>query len=41
MHVISHIIDRDLGGKPTDVPLLGLLAVVIIAGFVARTKEVR
>ena len=40
MHVISHIIDRDLGGKPTDIPLLGLLAAVIIAGFVARTKEV-
>jgi hypothetical protein len=41
MHMVSHIIDRDLGGKSTDVPLLALLAVVIIAGLVARTKEVR
>ncbi|MGH2808533.1 MAG: pyridoxamine 5'-phosphate oxidase [Actinomycetota bacterium] len=40
MHVISHVVDRDLGGKPTDIPLLSLLAIVIAAGLVARIKEV-
>jgi len=40
MHAVSHIIDRDAGGKATDAPLLWLLAVVIVAGFVARLKEV-
>src|SRR3989337_2058889 len=32
LHVISHIVDRDQGGKPTDIPLLAVLAVVIVAG---------
>jgi hypothetical protein len=40
-HVASHIIDADLGGKPTDVPLLSALAVLLIAGAVVRAREVR
>ena len=41
LHVVSHIVDSDLGGKPTDVPLLGLLAVLLVAGTLARLKEVK
>ena len=41
LHVISHIVDSDLGGKATDVPLLSLFAVVLLAGSLARAKEVR
>jgi len=32
LHVIAHIVDSDLGGRSTDVPLLAVLAVVLIAG---------
>jgi hypothetical protein len=41
LHVISHIVDADKGGKPTDIPLLSLLALVLIAGTIVRAKEVR
>ena len=41
LHVVSHIVDRDLGGKPTDVPLLSVFAVLLIAGTIARAKEVK
>jgi hypothetical protein len=40
LHVISHILDSDKGGKATDVPLLSLLAIALIVGAVARAKEV-
>ncbi len=42
MHALSHVIDhtwRNLGGKDSDAPLLGLLAVLLIAGAVARWKS--
>ena len=41
LHVISHIIDSDRGGKSTDIPLLSLFAVVLLAGSMARAKELR
>jgi uncharacterized protein YjeT (DUF2065 family) len=41
LHVISHIVDSDKGGKATDVPLLAVLAVVLVVGVVARAKEVK
>ena len=39
LHVISHIVDADRGGKSTDIPLLSLFAVVLLAGSIARAKE--
>ena len=40
LHVVSHIVDSDKGGKATDIPLLSLLAILLIVGAVARIKEV-
>ena len=37
LHAAAHWIDRDLGGKGTDAPLLTVFAALLIAGaFVAR-----
>ena len=40
-HVLSHIIDSDKGGNPTDVPLLAVFAALLIAGTALRLREVR
>ena len=40
LHVASHIIDSNKGGKLSDVGLLTVLAVVLVVGAVARIKEV-
>ncbi len=40
LHAISHALDSDIGGNPTDVPLLGVFAIMMVAGAVARSKEV-
>ena len=39
-HVASHVIDIEAGGKPSDPWLLGLFALVMTAGAMARLKEV-
>jgi hypothetical protein len=41
LHVVSHIVDSDKGGKPTDIPLLAALAIFLVVGAFARAKEVR
>jgi hypothetical protein len=40
-HVVSHVVDSDKGGKPTDIPLLAVFAAVLVAGTAIRMKEVK
>lgn len=36
-HLLAHVIDRDLGGDPVvDIPMFGLLAVLLIAAAITR-----
>lgn len=38
-HVISHIVGRDLGGKPaTDIPLFALVTVLLLASGLVRRR---
>lgn len=40
-HFLSHLIGRDLGGRPaTDLPLFALSAVVLLAGAEVRRRQV-
>ena len=41
IHAAAHFIDADLGGKPSDPWALSLFAIMMVAGAVARVKEVR
>lgn len=41
LHAVAHFIDRDLGGRASDPYLLGLLALVILAGALLRSRELR
>jgi hypothetical protein len=41
LHAVSHVIDRDLGGRTTDPWGLGLLALILVAGALIRAREVR
>ena len=41
LHAISHWIDRDLGGKSTDAPLLTLFAALLVIGLIATEVERR
>ncbi len=38
LHTVSHYIDRHLGGHDTDVPALGLLTLVALAGIYGRLR---
>lgn len=40
LHEAAHVMDRALGGKPSDPWLLGLLALVVVAGAVAAARSV-
>ena len=41
-HTISHIVGRDLGGTPVvDIPLFGVLSVVLLAAGFVRWRERR
>lgn len=40
LHTVSHVVDVDAGGRPTDPWLLGVLAAVVTTGAVLRVKEV-
>ncbi len=38
-HLLSHVIDRDLGGTPsTDIPFFAVIAVVLIGAAVSRAR---
>jgi hypothetical protein len=39
VHAISHVIDRDLGGRASDPYLLGAFALVLIVGALLRARE--
>ncbi len=39
LHEISHIVDRDLGGKSSDPFTIGLIAVVFVVAAVLATRE--
>ncbi len=39
LHAVSHVIDRDLGGKTSDPYLLGAFALVLIVGAAFRARE--
>ena len=42
IHVISHYLDRSLGGHPaTDLPFLGGLSVLLIGAWVLRYRQLR
>lgn len=41
LHAISHVIDRDLGGRSSDPWLLGALALVVVAGALLRVRDLR
>ena len=43
LHVVSHVIDRDLGGRPAfDIPALTLLAIAGVAALISgRRSEAR
>lgn len=40
LHAISHIIDRDLGGRTTDPWALSLLALVVIGVAILRARDI-
>lgn len=41
-HVASHLIDLDRGGSPsTDIPTLSILAVLLLAAAVSRSRSTR
>ena len=41
VHAISHIIDRDLGGKPsTDIPFFLIVAILLLVAAFKRKKDV-
>lgn len=39
LHTVGHVLDSDLGGTPaTDIPSLGILAVVLLVAGIARQR---
>jgi uncharacterized membrane protein len=41
VHTVSHFMDRSLGGRAADAPLLALLAVLALVALVARVRALR
>lgn len=39
LHAVSHVVDRDLGGKSSDPAFFVIVAVVIVAAAAQSTKE--
>jgi hypothetical protein len=37
-HLISHVIDREIGGHSSDVPVIAILVIIGLAGMVARAQ---
>lgn len=40
-HVVSHVVDSDKGGNPTDIPLLAVFAATLVGGTAGRMREVK
>jgi len=40
VHVVSHVVDSDKGGNPTDIPLLAVFAAILVVGTAVRMREV-
>jgi uncharacterized protein YjeT (DUF2065 family) len=41
-HLVSHLIDHDLGGDPVvDIPVFGLIAVLLVAAALSRAAALR
>lgn len=40
VHLLSHIIDYDLGGESTDVPVFALLAALLLLAAAARWRTI-
>ncbi len=41
LHVVSHLLDRGIGGEPaTDIPFFGLVAALLVAAAAARAVAV-
>jgi hypothetical protein len=41
-HVVSHLVGRDLGGKPeSDIPIFVLTAIVLLVGGLVRSRPSR
>ena len=40
-HVVSHVVDSDKGGNPTDIPLLAVFAAILVAGTAVRMREMK
>ena len=41
LHAVNHLMDRELGGRPADAWLIGLVALVALAGLVVRLRSRR
>lgn len=41
VHLASHVMDRDLGGRSSDPYALGAVALVLVAAFVLRLSLIR
>jgi hypothetical protein len=41
LHAVNHAMDSDLGGRPTDPWLIGLMALIALAGLVVRLRALR
>jgi hypothetical protein len=39
LHTVSHAVDRQLGGHPSDVPALGLLTLVALCAIYLRARR--
>lgn len=39
LHFVSHVVDRDLGGRPSDPLLIGLLALVTVAAAILALRR--
>jgi hypothetical protein len=41
VHAISHVMDRGLGGRSADAPLIGLVAVLALVALISRVRTLR
>lgn len=39
LHVLSHVIDLDLGGRPTDWLILSVLSIIALVALLARLRQ--
>jgi hypothetical protein len=41
VHFVSHVLDRDLGGRPSDPLVLGVVSVILVVALVLRLQALR